>query len=581
MRNQTKLISRAWKMLEPFHKWFYMNLGLAFALSGISVGLTSLSSYILNLVTLHNTKLLLISFALMFFLEIFWNIINYIKSNNEQTKLGQDISQHLQEYSLKKILSLTPEQHIERHSAITQQIIVRGESAVGNIVSSITADILPNLSYLIIAVGTLTWYYPPIGLSTILICIILMIWVFSFTNFYRPLIKQNRDNWIEQSKFRTEAFVHLSLVKNLARESYFIKKYILDRKSAADYDVKIGLINLKHKTKRSIFISSSDNLIFLFAIFLTLQGNITVGGIFLVWTLVSRVFWSIAGLSNSLRDLPLRALESEKYFDAIDLEPNFKENGVQGVDLRKDIIVTNLSFHYPKSDALLFEDISFTIPKEKITAFVGPSGSGKSTVTKLLLRSYNYSTGTITIGNHELRDIDAHFLREHIGHVEQHVDLLDDTIRENILISARPEKRNEAEVKLEEVAKLARIDQFYHRLGEKKFDTVVGERGIKLSGGERQRIGIARAIIKNPEILIFDEATSSLDTENEKYVMDAIKDVSQGKTTIIIAHRLSTIKDADKIIVMDKGKVVGEGTHDQLLLSCKEYQILVQHQVSE
>ena len=109
-------------MLVPFHKWFYMNLGLAFALSGISVGLTSLSSYILNLVTLHNTKLLLISFASMFFLEIFSNFINYLKSNNEQTKLGQDISQHLQEYSLKKILSLTPEQHIERHSAITQQI---------------------------------------------------------------------------------------------------------------------------------------------------------------------------------------------------------------------------------------------------------------------------------------------------------------------------------------------------------------------------------------------------------------------------------------------------------------------------
>jgi ATP-binding cassette subfamily B protein AbcA/BmrA len=175
--------------------------------------------------------------------------------------------------------------------------------------------------------------------------------------------------------------------------------------------------------------------------------------------------------------------------------------------------------------------------------------------------------------------MEAKHLREHIGYVEQHVDLLDDTVRENILFGVPDTSRKSAEQKMEETAKHARIDQFYHRLGEKKFDTVVGERGIKLSGGERQRIGIARAIIKDPEILIFDEATSSLDTENEKYVMDAIADVSKGKTTIIIAHRLSTVRDADKIIVMDKGRVVGEGTHEELMRSNDMYKNLVAHQV--
>jgi ATP-binding cassette subfamily B protein AbcA/BmrA len=159
------------------------------------------------------------------------------------------------------------------------------------------------------------------------------------------------------------------------------------------------------------------------------------------------------------------------------------------------------------------------------------------------------------------------------------VDLLDDTIRENIMIAVKDRDRSHALERLEEVAHLARIDQFYHRLGERKFDTFVGERGVKLSGGERQRVGIARAIIKDPEILIFDEATSSLDTENEAKVMEAINDVSKGKTTIIIAHRLSTVRDADKIIVMDKGKVVGEGTHSELLENNAVYQNLVAHQV--
>jgi ABC-type multidrug transport system fused ATPase/permease subunit len=179
-----------------------------------------------------------------------------------------------------------------------------------------------------------------------------------------------------------------------------------------------------------------------------------------------------------------------------------------------------------------------------------------------------------------LRDIDASYLRKNIGYVEQHVDLFDDTVEENILFGVKDEERVEAQNKLEEVAQKARITEFYNRLGEKRFGAFVGERGIKLSGGERQRIGIARAIIKNPKILIFDEATSSLDTENEKYIQEAIEEVSKGKTTIIIAHRLSTIKGADKIIVMDKGTIVAEGTHEELLKNSKHYQTLVEHQLS-
>lgn len=192
---------------------------------------------------------------------------------------------------------------------------------------------------------------------------------------------------------------------------------------------------------------------------------------------------------------------------------------------------------------------------------------------------YTYTQGTITINGAELNSIDSTFLRKKVGYVEQHVDLFDETIRENILIGLNTKEKKEAEKKLEEVARHARITEFYHRLGETKLDTLIGERGVKLSGGERQRIGIARAIIKDPDILIFDEATASLDTENEAKVMEAINEVSQGKTTIIIAHRLSTVKDADKIIVMDKGRIVGEGTHDELMENNEVYKNLVAHQV--
>lgn len=216
-------------------------------------------------------------------------------------------------------------------------------------------------------------------------------------------------------------------------------------------------------------------------------------------------------------------------------------------------------------------------------AFVGHSGSGKSTIIKLLLKYYDYNTGNIKIGGAELKDLNATNLRQNIGYVEQNVDLFDTTLKENILFGLKDgevENMSEEEInqKLEEVSRLAKIDAFYDRLGETKFETLLGEKGIKLSGGERQRVGIARAIIRNPKILIFDEATASLDTVNENYIKEAIEHVSEGRTTIVIAHRLSTIMNSDKIFVMDKGQIVGEGTHEELLQNNKYYQSLIQGQ---
>lgn len=580
MKQQLEIIKRAWKLLIPFHKWFYIHIGLAFLLSTLSVSITYSGSKVLTYLTENNVRLVVISFAAMFLVEIVWNCIDYLKNKNELKHLDQDIAQFLQEKSLEKILSLTPEQHIEDHSAIKQQVIARGETAIETIIKIFTSDFLPNISYLIIALITLTWYSPIIGAASFVVCIILAVWVTIFMQYFRPFVKQNRDNWTEQHKIRTEAFTHLQLIKLLGRESYFVKKYIDNRKSYADYDKYVGSISLKYRTKRGILISSSDNLIFFGAVLLVLNGLSSVGGIFLVWSIVGRVFWSISALTSALRDLPLRVIEAEKYFEAIDKNPSFEENGLKKIDWNKDITFENITFQYKKNDHPVFQDIHFIIPANKVTAFVGSSGSGKSTIIKLLMRAYNYPHGSIKIGDIELKKIDATFLRNHIGYVEQHVDLLDDTIRENILIGVKESERKHAEKNLEETAKHARIDQFYHRLGKEKFETVVGERGIKLSGGERQRVGIARAIIKDPEILIFDEATSSLDSENEKYVMEAINDVSKGKTTIIIAHRLSTVRDADKIIVMDKGHVVGEGTHDELMKNSPVYQNLVAHQLS-
>jgi ABC-type multidrug transport system fused ATPase/permease subunit len=300
-----------------------------------------------------------------------------------------------------------------------------------------------------------------------------------------------------------------------------------------------------------------------------------VGNIYAVWTWLNDIFSNIRTLTQALRNIPLRFVELEKYLDIIDKNPEFEENGKENFK-NGNITFENVSFKYPKGEDAVIEDLNIEIPEGKKVAFVGFSGSGKSTIIKLLLRVYDWKDGNIKIGGISLRDMDAKKLRKNIGYVEQHVDLFDSTIKENILFGL--EDKNVKKEHLEEVVHKARIDQFFHRLGEKGLETMIGERGVKLSGGERQRIGIARALIKNPEVLIFDEATASLDTENEKYIQEAIDESSKGRTTIIIAHRLSTVQNADIIFVMDKGKIVGEGTHNELKENCEEYQRLIKAQ---
>jgi ABC-type multidrug transport system fused ATPase/permease subunit len=540
---------------------------------------TVLNSQLINHLVQRKIDISLLIFLAWVVVVIVMNIIFYIQNTLREKNLDQSITQYLQEYSLRKILGLTIEQHIEDHSAIKQQVIARGESASDSIIGIVFTNILPTVLYTIVAITTLSYYNIYLGIVSVIVFSILFIWAYRFRVSHNPHVKKNRDNWLLQNKIRTETFTHLSLAKYFSRENFFIKKYIDNRQKIVEHHMFTRNLARRHTLKRSNFQDLSELFSLGLASILFLKGGFAIGTLYLVLNVSSRIYYNMNSFSSALRDMPIWFLEVEQYLEAIDKVPSFKESGSSLPDHVGDITFTNVSFIYPHGEKPVLENVSFSIPKNKTTAFVGSSGSGKSTITKLLLRAYAYKEGSITIGDKELKDIDAHSLREKIGYVEQHVDLLDDTIQENILLGVNKHEREKGDYNLEEVARRARIDQFYHRLGDKKFDTVVGERGIKLSGGERQRVGIARAIIKNPEILIFDEATSSLDSENEKYVMDAINDVSFGKTTIIIAHRLSTVRDADKIIVMDKGHIVGEGTHAELMETCEAYQNLVAHQV--
>lgn len=604
MKKYFETTLRLWRLLKPFHRYFYGQLLLIVCTQALGIFMTFMVSKIIdNSVTKNWTIVIIFAFTYLISLALM-KISNYIQNIRALKTSNSKIQQYLQKYSLEKVLKLNTSQHIEDHSAIRLQVIDRGENSLQTIIETLLFNALPTITILMFSIIAIFFYSKSIAVLSILTFIVVLLATIKFTNYWRPLQRKNIDQWDKQRKIRVEAFEHLKLIKIFGMEISYIKKYISNRLSIVEYMIDIWMQSHNFRLTRDLIISISRWLSLVLAIYMFSQGKITIGIVYAIFSWISNMYSQFDTINQVLRQIPTNFIYLEKYLDVIDMKPEFNEEGEHKFK-SGDIEFKNINFKYPKGEKDVLHDLSFHIKEGSKVAFVGYSGSGKTTIVQLLLRAYDYNTGEIKIGNIDLKDMSANSLRENIGYVEQHVDLFDDTIKNNILFGVKDlsklkiknthtrskhqkDNKNIEENKddevinkvLEDVAKKSRIDQFYHRLGEAKFETMIGERGIKLSGGERQRVGIARALIKNPAILVFDEATSALDAENEKYIKEAIDEASQGRTTIIIAHRLSTVRDVDEIFMMSHGKILAKGTHEELLVSSKEYKELVEAQMN-
>jgi subfamily B ATP-binding cassette protein MsbA len=249
-----------------------------------------------------------------------------------------------------------------------------------------------------------------------------------------------------------------------------------------------------------------------------------------------------------------------------------KENAIDIDGFRSHIVFDKVSFTYQNNDEEVLRDISLTIPKGKIVAIVGPSGAGKSTLTDMLPRFYDPTGGKILIDGKDLKDISLSSLRDQFSLVSQEAILFHDTVRNNIVFG-----KQATEEEIIQAAKVANAHDFISSMPQ-GYDTLIGDRGVKLSGGQRQRLTIARAVLRNPAILILDEATSALDSESERWVQDALTQLMKGRTSIVIAHRLSTIQNADIIVVMENGKIIQMGNHQELIAEDNLYRKLVEMQ---
>lgn len=259
-----------------------------------------------------------------------------------------------------------------------------------------------------------------------------------------------------------------------------------------------------------------------------------------------------------------------RIFDYLDMPVEFenKPNATLPTTITGDLRFNNVTFHYTEQSPIL-KGINFKVNEGETLAIVGPSGAGKSTIFNLIPRLYDVTGGEIKMGGHDIRDLDLHFLRQNIGVVTQETYLFNASIRDNLLYA----KSDATEEELIQACKEANIHTFISNLPD-GYDTEVGNRGIKLSGGEKQRLSIARVFLKDPKILILDEATSSLDSLSEGLIQEALSSLLKNKTNLVIAHRLSTIMSADKILVLEDGKEVERGTHQQLLQNDGMYKLM-------
>jgi ATP-binding cassette subfamily B protein len=295
---------------------------------------------------------------------------------------------------------------------------------------------------------------------------------------------------------------------------------------------------------------------------------ISVGGFVVINAYMLQLYQPLNFLGTVYREIRQALIDMENMFNLLDEKSNIQNHG--NLLLSKDsdetkIEFNNVKFGYDEKRVIL-KGITFKVPNGKKVAIVGPTGAGKSTISRLLFRFYDPTSGTIYINNEDLRNINQESLRQKIGVVPQDTVLFNDTIYYNIAYG-NPQATREDIIN---AAKVADIHNFIKSIPD-QYDTLVGERGLKLSGGEKQRVAIARTILKNPSIFFFDEATSALDSSTEREIQENLEKISKGKTTLIIAHRLSTAADADNIIVLDKGEIVEEGTHEELLKLGKLY----------
>jgi ABC-type multidrug transport system fused ATPase/permease subunit len=443
----------------------------------------------------------------------------------------------------------------------------RMSADISQIQDTLTTTIAEFLRQFILVIGgiiLLVVISPKLTLLMLAIVPVVAVAAVIFGRFIRKTSRQVQEKIADSNTIIEETLQGISNVKAFANEFFENKRY----KNSTEEIVKIGILGGKYRGAFASFIIfclfGAIVAVIWYGVVLASQNQLLIGDLISFILYSAFVGASFGGIAELYAQIQKAVGAVERVFEILDEKaealdisaPHNEKASIEGI-----VSFKNVAFTYPsRKEVQVLKNISFESNKGETIAIVGPSGSGKSTLVGLLLRFYDVESGQLLIDGKNCKDYNLTDLRNNMAIVPQDVLLFGGTIKENIAYG----KPNASFDEIKEAAKKANAFDFIESFPE-KFDTVVGERGIKLSGGQRQRIAIARAVLKDPAILILDEATSSLDSESERVVQEALDKLMIGRTSFVIAHRLSTIRNADKIIVIDKGTVVESGSHEGLM----------------
>ena len=482
-------------------------------------------------------------------------------------------------------------EHVQKQSVAfftrtqTGALISRINSDVIGAQQAFTATlsgVLSNSVSLVLVVGTmliLSWQITIVSLLLLPLFLVPTKWV---GKKLQSLTRQSFNLNAEMSSTMTERFnVSGAMLVSLYGRQSDEKSYFRTRaRKVADIGIEIALLN------RIFFIALTSIAAVATAIaygiggHLAINGTVTVGTLLAITALLARLYGPLTALSNVRIDVMTALVSFERIFEVLDLAPMVQDRPSAKDLVGKDFAVEfkSVSFAYPKAEEIslsslesiakpetvesgvVLNGLTFTAKPGTMTALVGPSGAGKTTISALVPRLYDVTAGSIEVGGVDIRELTMKSLRENIGVVMQDAHLFHDTIGENL----RYAKPGATEAEMRAACEAAQIWPLVSSLPN-GFDTMVGERGHRLSGGEKQRLAIARLLLKSPQVVILDEATAHLDSENEALVHAALSAALKGRTSLVIAHRLSTVRDADQILVLEKGIIVERGTHDELV----------------
>ena len=519
----------------------------------------------------ENVQAHLISAGIVGFIGIICNLVGFQMLARHESKVRTDLYQSTFQSLLQKDFSFYVNEKI---GALTSRFIDFGRAHI-TLQDLVILRTLGFVLSLIISLVIIATHVPLLALGLAVLMIFVIIHIRISSKIRQPYRRERKRLIAEIHGKVADGLTNNLIVKTFAGEKSEQKILSRDLKDLDRVYVKdFSLFGLDGSI-RNLIMTTTQIVGIGFCAYYVFNGSLDLAIAIFALTYLQRSSSQIFAMGEIINGYEQALLEAAPMSDILSVESKIHDAPEAKImkNITPTISLEDVSYHYEDKTENVLDNVSLDIPAGQKVGLVGPSGAGKTTITNLLLRFYDVSSGVIKIGDVDIRDVTQESLRKHIAYVPQEPMLFHRTLRENISYG----KKNATDAEIRKAADQANATEFINKLPD-GLDTLVGERGVKLSGGQRQRIAIARALLKDAPILILDEATSALDSESEKLIQDALQKLMTGRTSIVIAHRLSTISKLDRVIVLNDGKIVEDGTHAVLLEEKGVYAKLWAHQ---